>query len=207
MSRPNWNSGQVSDWGRSDSKYSGFTALNKIPVGTNVGFYNNAPGVASGGASNGTCAQRARWWLWSTDRLLSIQIYITVSTLEAGATLRVGLYNVDERLQPTTLIEDCGTLDASSTGTKFVNATAKPLGTFCVAAWASNHATVRYNRGASVIGEGQLFLGDNTRYNGNYTYCWGVNSVDYSGGLPAVAPSVSAQSLTTNLIMPGVAFS
>lgn len=207
MAGQRFNSGQVSDWGRSDFKYSGITGFNKMPIAATSGFYNNAPGVNTGGASNGTCAQRARWWVWSTDRLLSIQIYINVATLEAGATLRVGLYNVNENLEPTTLIEDCGTLDASSTGAKFVNATAKPLGTFCVAAWASNHSTVRYNRGASSIGEGQLSFGDINRYSGNYGYCWGVDAVDYSGGLPAVAPAVTVQRLTTNLIMPGVGFS
>jgi prepilin-type processing-associated H-X9-DG protein len=127
--------------------------------------------------------------------------------LEAGATLRVGTYNLNDDLEPTTLIEDYGTMDASSTGTKTIVGAAPVVGRFAVAAWASNHATVRYQRGNVLLADGHLMFGDATPYAGNYGYCWGVNSVDYSGGLPATAPAVTIQGATTNLIMPAVSIS
>jgi hypothetical protein len=172
-----------------------------------VRTYNNAPGIATNAASNASCAQIARWWLWGSDRPVTVTIRVRVQTLEVGATARLAIYRLNDDLIPTTLVEDFGTVSASTTGTKSVTGTIAVSGPFAVAVWASNHSTVRYTRAATTIAEGNLLFGDSTAYNGQYGMCWGVEAVDYSAQFPSTAPTVAIRRDTDNLIMPAVSFS
>lgn len=200
-----FNSGQVSDWGRTPVIPASNLWTRYYKSGTRQ--YNLAPGVNTNSAGNANSARVNRWWIWAVDRYSIVTIRVNVTTLESGATVRVGTYNLNDDLEPTTLIEDYGTMDCSTTGAKTIVGTIPVSGRFAVAAAVSNHSTVRFTRAASSIAEGHFLFGDLTAYNGNYGYCWGVDSVDYSAGLPATAPAVTIQGVTTNLIMPAVSFS
>lgn len=204
--RPNHNAGQVSDWGRTQrTPASNLLGRHYRNATVGSGFaYNNMPGIGGNGASNGTCAQRARFWPIAFEFPTFVRIFTSVQTLESGATMRMGTYNLDENMVPTTLIEDCGTVDASTTGVKSLDATKPLLGWVAIALWASNHSTVRYLRGSSIIAEGGLLFGDSSVYGGGAFYCWGIDSVDYSGGFPSTAPTVTARGLSDNLMMPAL---
>jgi hypothetical protein len=165
------------------------------------------PGVTVNATQNATSAERARWWIYSVDRFSIITIRMSVQVAESGATLRVGTYNLDDDLRPSTLVEDYGTMNASSTGIKSIVGTFPVIGRFAVALWASNHANVRYTRASATLVEAHYLFGDASAYANNQGYCWGVDSVDYSGGFPAVAPAVTIQSATTNLMMPAISIS
>lgn len=64
------------------------------------------------------------WFLdvaWTFDT-----VAVEVTVLGAGL-MRAGLYNADTKWQPTTLVQDFGTFDVSSTGVKSKTITALPL--------------------------------------------------------------------------------
>jgi hypothetical protein len=61
------------------------------------------------------------YYPWYVDVAYLIdQVAIEVTTAGAGALVRAGLYNADTNWQPTTLLVDFGTFDASTTGVKII---------------------------------------------------------------------------------------
>lgn len=67
----------------------------------------------------------------------------------AGATARMGVYNADVNLQPTSLVVDAGTVATDSTGVKTatVSTTTLPAGRYLLAFATSVSATFRIARG------------------------------------------------------------
>lgn len=81
------------------------------------------------------------------------QIVIEVTTAAAAAnTARVGIYNADVDLQPTSLVVDAGTVATDSTGVKAasISTTLQP-GRYLLAINASADFTARFVRGGNVL--------------------------------------------------------
>lgn len=78
-------------------------------------------------------------------------LLLEVTTLAASGKARVGIYNADSDLQPTSLIVDGGELDCSSTGVKeaTISTTLAPGRYLLAAVCNSGTIQVRYARGGS----------------------------------------------------------
>jgi hypothetical protein len=167
-----------------------------------------APGIPTVTAATVSGATAARWWIYRTERPLQVKnIWTWCTTGQTGATMRLGLYNVNANMEPTTLLADYGTIDAASTGRKGASGTSTVLGAFAVAMWCSNHTSVRFFRANSVSASGDLF-GDGSFLDSPGAVCWGGSGFDYSAGLPANAPTawtdIAPQSIANSLFVPGV---
>jgi hypothetical protein len=139
---------------------------------------------------------------WFLDNPFPIdELGLEVTTALASALIRVGIYNADTNWQPSTLLLDAGTIDASTTGlkTKAVSLTIPP-GRFMAVATASASVIIRMltTTGASMNGVG---VGPSIATN-PYTvefwrpFAWGT--------LPATASPWSGIAYGPNSMMSGV---
>lgn len=157
------------EWVEGSDKQSGTYLL---PIGQS----------ASTTAVNASVAQNAVWYLCFTPLSADVtSLYVNVTTLETGATARLGVYGCTASLGLGSLITDFGTVSAATTGEKVATATATVNGYFWVCGWFSNHTTVRYARiTASATPFGALSGTTTNVVAGRRT-----TAVDYSAGLPA----------------------
>ncbi len=185
MAGQRFNSGQVSDWGvnpYNPGVYMAKTVQDFFPQ------WCGLPTQATSVASDSRFTAIPIWIPYSCT-LTELTTYCT--TLQADSTLRLGIYTADQELKPATLLADFGTVSGASTGTKRATGSLVLLpGMYSLASWGSaTHSTVRWV-GTDLVGWnpfdyfGQIITG---RRMLGYT----ATSVDYSGGLPAAAPSVS----------------
>jgi hypothetical protein len=140
------------------------------------------------------------------DRRLTLAgLQTVVVTLEAGSTARLGIYSFTS-LVPDALVVDYGTIDSSTTGIKeATGSTVLDPGWYALAIWCSNHSTVRYARPTFALTQ---ILGGTlgTSTNGN-AFWKGSGALDYSGGLPANATSLSAENPSVQRPMIAARFS
>lgn len=150
------------------------------------------PGIGQGdaGSQSAATAQTCTWIPFYIERprtVASIGNYCF--TLEAGSTMRLGLYTcLSTNFEPDALIADYGTVSGASTGFKTATGTTVVgPGVFWVASWASNHTTVRWSK---ITLGGQSALGCNPA-TGRFYPGFSISAVDYSAGLPATATGYS----------------
>ena len=112
---------------------------------------------------------------------------VKVTTLESGATARLGMYaisNVASSGFTGSIVVDAGTVSAASTGDKSISvALTLPPGLYAFAGWCSNHTTVRYAIPGSLAGAIPMF-GASPAYLSGYIGTRRTG-VDYSAGLPS----------------------
>jgi hypothetical protein len=112
---------------------------------------------------------------------------VKVTTLESGATARLGMYaisNVASSGFTGSIVVDAGTVSAASTGDKSISvALTLPPGLYAFAGWCSNHTTVRYAIPGSLAGAIPMF-GASQAYLSGYIGTRRTG-VDYSAGLPS----------------------
>lgn len=174
---------------RSDGVWSqiGSGVAGMYPVGTSR-FFGPANALGFALSPAGQQAQRLCLHPVVLNRPATVSDLSTYcSTSEAGSTLRLGLYGMDDNLRPTTLIADYGTVSGASTGGKTATGTTVVDGPFMLAVWASNHTTVRWSR-YSVIRE---LYGESSVGYGRTNYFLTATSVDYSNGFPQRLPTLS----------------
>jgi hypothetical protein len=183
MAGQRFNAGQVSDWGvnpYNPGVYMAKTVGDIFPQWAS--FSNTASGAFDSRFSS------IPIWIPNACTLTELTAYC--STLQADSTLRLGIYSSDQELKPVNLLADFGTVSGASTGTKRASGSLAILpGMYCLTAWGSaTHSTVRWFSPNAIwnpfdytgqIATNRSMLG--------YT----AASVDYSGGFPATAPSVS----------------
>lgn len=166
------------------------------PIRTAANVYYLGHGqLSTGTASTGTTAQTMALYPIYVDRPLTLDaLAIRVTTLEVGATVRLGIYNLDSAFEPTTLVADYGTVSCDTTGMKeAAGSTALTPGWYAMAYWCSNHATVRFNRNNH---SDYNVLGTN---GGAFTnaYClWTVTPADYSAGLPSPVTAAASDQVS-----------
>lgn len=120
MSRPNWNTSQVSDWGK-DSNLPNFfrdssSATMRIP-------YGNWTAQATQALQNNGRLFGFWFWLNNPFRVTDIITSVTTAATDVGQLCRVGIY---EELTPSaistdvnmTLVVDGGTVSVTSQGQK-----------------------------------------------------------------------------------------
>ena len=143
-------------------------------------------GAAAGGAS---IAQRFHLVPLFVPRAVTVaRIRAQCGTLEAGSTLRLGIYAADDALNVGDRVADWGTVSGAAAGEKIISglSTALTAGWYWLATWASNHAVARWHKwnvtGSSTAlwspGGASVNLGRNN---------WGrlAIGVDYTAGLPS----------------------
>ena len=167
-------------------------------------------GVFGQSAQTAATAQECTWWPIFLNRRVTLDaISNWCWTLEAGSTLRLGVYAAGANATPTTLTADYGTVSGASTGSKSATgSTAIGPGLVFIAAWQSNHTTVRWSR-SSPPEQSLTIFGENGVAGGQFGLCWKVTGVDYSAGLPANAPALSivySSAGATTAICPGIRF-
>lgn len=125
--RPNHNSGQISDWNRTNWQQ----ALRKATALAADGTTNRTPSTAYGwplGYSGGgsTRSLTANRLYMETALFLSrvtldrIRLNVTTQAASANQLCRLGVYETDDNMKPTVLKADFGTVDISSTGIKAI---------------------------------------------------------------------------------------
>ena len=146
-------------------------------------------------------AQFVGYWPCYTNRRIRIDGIATwVFTQETGSTLRVGVAQANADLTPGTLIADYGTLSGASTGKKEATGSSYiDAGWFFLAAWASNHSTVRWMRATSFR---EPPFGSQIALGRSY-FAWVSSATqDYSSGLPTNPPALALADSTSNPNLP-----
>lgn len=149
--------------------------------------YHPAETVPDGAQGSALIPVQRTWWLpCFVDRDSTVVNLATYCwTGEAGAYLRLGIYNASADIVPTTLITDCGNLSGATAGSKdLAVSVAVPAGWFFICVWAPNFSTVRWNRVNAFMSKGP-FGSDVT--GGIKPFYGRQTATDYSAGLPASA--------------------
>jgi hypothetical protein len=161
------------------------------------------PSLIGAGTRHAEDAAFIPWWIKAGRTLHSATTYC--STAEAGSTLRLGVHEMDDNMNPGDLIVDLGTVSGASTGAKTVSDGSTVLpGQFCLTAWFSNHSTVCWFRHTGVA---WAPLGEDVTNGPAFTkmfICRVKLDVDYSAGLPDPGPSPDFVGQITNESWPMV---
>lgn len=145
-------------------------------------YYLGSGQISATTATSGSTAQLTALYAIYVDRPLTLAaLAVRVSTLEVGATARLGLYSLTN-WEPDALIVDYGTVSCDTTGTKeATGSTALTAGWYAMAVWVSNHSTVRFYKNSygdtNTLGTAGVFANANS--------LWVVTATDYSAGLPS----------------------
>lgn len=205
MPRPNWNSGQVSQWG-SDVVPSGtaegqtlyassnaplgrvFGSVSSVKVASATRYYLGINANYNSTANIGSGWEKfASWTPCYTHKRITIDSIATyVFVGEAGSTCRFGIYNADSTFLPGTLLADYGTVSGATTGQKDASgSTVVNPGVFWLATWFSNHTAVRFTSVTYTVSN--TFFGD-TVANNSVGQMLRLANQDYSAGFPASYP-------------------
>lgn len=183
-------------------KYVG-AARSKTVAGTQVGYFlpDTFSTISSPTNQSGATAQQACWFPVFLPRRCTPTISLYVFTLESGATGRVSTWANDEAtFKPATggLIEDLGSVSASTTGTKVVTCST-PIGPgwVWIGTWVSNHTTVRWGRYGSSTVDARL-MGDYGIFGGRPVFGWTAGTLDYSSAWSSTLPSLTAANTVTH---------
>lgn len=151
-------------------------------------YYRGYGQTASNSATSGSCAQLTALYPIFVDRALTLdRLAVSVTTLEAGSTARLGIYSLTNG-SPVNRVADFGTVDCSSTGIKTASGSqAVGPGWYALAVWVSNHATVRFKTNGFGL---NAFLGDDFSAGSNANCMWTVTATDYSAGLPSTISAI-----------------
>jgi hypothetical protein len=171
--------------------------------------YYYLPQFLTGGgtAQSAALAQTLTVWpMWVPRRTTVAAIQCNVTTLEAAAFIRLGVYAVtlaDSGFTLGSLLADYGTISAATTGLKEVTGSqVVGPGWFGLAAWLSNHTIVRYAR------PGFANFGYGTSISNAGPVGWTLGAVDYSAGLATnPAATFTVLSNSTNRPLIGARFS
>ena len=162
MAGQRFNSGRVSDWGRTID-------VPPIPLPPRVGFDLPRLNLASANAG-GTCSayQQLRVNYIAVSRpctLGSVRFNVNGAAATAGTVVRFGVYSVlpDGMIGP--LISDLGTIAVDSTGTKTIDFSANPIsvsaqGYYMANCWQDQNSTfnfIAYVGGASGGAVGYIY--------------------------------------------------
>lgn len=161
------------------------------------------------GAAAGSFAQRPFWWPFIADRTLTIAtINCYCWTLEAGSTLRLGIYNCTDEWVPTTLVADYGTVSGAATGLKTATGTSTvPAGPFVICVWPSNHAAVRWSVASSHNASGSKPLGHPLEGSTHGAWRLQTETADYSAGLPSPITATSLYMMSVTAVCPDITVS
>lgn len=152
-------------------------------------------------SGSATASQASKMFIlpiFVSRRLTVAALAVRVSTLEAGSTIRLGLYPLGADWAPGTLTVDYGTVSGASTGMKeATGSTVIDPGWYGIAAAFSNHTTIRTWSGTPTAGTTPL-LGVTASTTGSAQHFIGwQESADYSAGLPSTTTASLIQSDST----------
>jgi hypothetical protein len=153
--------------------------------------------TAIGSAQN----QVAIWYpFFIPNRRTLTAISVNVTTLEAGSTTKLGVYNLTmgAPISVGSLVADYGDADTSGTGLKqATGSTALNPGWYFICGWCSNHTTVRLAR--SSITQPPMGLGTITSTSFDIGFV--RTGVDFSAGLGTGAGATVANSGTQRIMI------
>lgn len=171
-----------------------------FPIRINASAYVYPYGhTATSTATSGSTAQLTALYAIFVDRRLTLAgLGCTVTTLEAGATARLGIYSMTA-WDPDALVADYGTVDCSTTGVKMASgSTVLDPGWYAMAHWTSNNTTVRFqSRNCPLY---NLISGSGGSFTNGECF-WAVASTDYSAGLPSNITTTLGNSVTARPIV------
>jgi hypothetical protein len=123
-----------------------FAPISSSSVGTGTvmtdggaaGFNFGAPGIwfnaASTDAPTANVFRPRPFILSQAETLVEVVVKVSTASSTVGSVMRVGIYNADANLMPTTLVSDLGTVAIDSTGAKSLTPSlALPAGRYVIA--------------------------------------------------------------------------
>lgn len=138
---PNSSASNGLAWIRPPVQEFGASAVTNSVFYCPLHYANNTNNATNGSTANNF--QFAPMWFPEAKQVTGI--VVECSTLESGATIRLGLYAMDSALYPTTRLADYGTVSGTTTGVKTATgSTTVGPGWIAIGIAHSNHSTVRW---------------------------------------------------------------
>lgn len=169
------------------------------PFFENTAVYVNGDTVFLSGATGSSSAQGLFLYPKYVSRPITLAgLSCSVTTLEAGATARLGYYALNDDWSSGTLVTEYtsgGAVDCSTTGVKTAaGSDVVAPGWYLLAVWCSNRTTVRFSKAA---GFNPGIMGHPTGSLNRYCFAFKVTA-DYSAGLPATVSGWSLMNTVAN---------
>ena len=154
--------------------------------------------------ANASHAQRVVFYpVWMPKRRAITRLTVNVTTIEAGATARLGVFTctgVNTSVFSGDLVVDAGLVSAATIGQKSLTVSLSLTpGMWVFAVWCSNHTTVRYGNPDVPAAP----LGRSAGYLSPYIATF-VNGVDYSAGLPSTIPAGQSMAVANVTAVPSM---